>query len=476
MYPLEPSAQDQRAIGEAALAYVLDFLAGLPDAPATTVGEDAETLALRFRERPPDASSAAVPFDVALDQVRDAAALAYETAGPGYLAYIPGGGLFVSAIADLIADGVNRFVDLWHPAPGIVQLEWNVVRWVCDLFDYPAEARGVLTSGGSMANLSAIVAARRAMLPEDFLDGRIYASEQVHASVPKAAAIGGFPPRYVRAVPTDALLRMDVDALRTMVAEDREAGLQPFLIVASAGTTNTGAIDPLDELADVAEREGMWLHVDAAYGGFFQLTGRGRERFAGIDRADSITLDPHKGMFLPYGTGCLLVRNGSKLREAHLIHGDYLQDMPAEGQIPNFTEYSPELSRDIRGLRVWLPLKVHGVQAFRDALDEKLDLAELLSAGLRGVDGLDVPWDPQLTVVPFRLQPEGASEDEGDALTQALLDRVNASRRVFMSSTLLAGRFWIRPCILSHRTHRDRMEEAIEIVAKATAELLAGRG
>src|SRR5438552_3806541 len=241
MYPLEPSAQDQRAIGEAALAYVLDFLAGLADAPATTVGDDAEAQALRFRERPPEAGDAIVPFDVALDQVRDAAALAYETAGPGYLAYIPGGGLFVSAVADLIAGGVNRYADLWHPAPGIVQLEWNVVRWVCDLFDYPAEARGVLTSGGSMANLSAIVAARRAVLPEDFLDGRIYTSEQVHASVPKAAAIGGFPPRHVRAVPTDGRLRMDVGALRTMVAEDQAARLRPCLILPAAGPMDLAA-------------------------------------------------------------------------------------------------------------------------------------------------------------------------------------------------------------------------------------------
>ncbi len=473
MYPLEPSPEDRRAIGEAALDYVLEFVNGLAAAPATTVGDDAEAMARPFREAPPDVG---VPLSAALDQIKEAAELAYETAGPGYLAYIPGGGLFASAVADLIAGAVNRYANLWHPSPAIVQLEWNVVRWVCGLFDYPAEARGVLTSGGSLANLSAIVAARRAMLPEEFLDGRIYASEQVHASVPKAAAIAGFPPRDVRSVPTDREFRMDVDALRAMVEEDRRAGLRPFLIVASGGTTNTGAIDPLAPLADLAAQEGLWLHVDAAYGGFFQLTERGRERFDGIDRADSITLDPHKGMFLPYGTGCLVVRDGAKLREAHLIHGDYLQDMPAEGEIPNFTEYSAELSRDIRGLRVWLPLKLHGVQAFRDALDEKLDLAEVLCAGLRGIDGLEVPWDPQLSVVAFRLRPSDATEDEADELTHALLERVNASKCVFMSSTLLSRRFWIRPCILSHRTHRDRIDEAIEIIAKATAELTAGRG
>src|SRR5438477_4652292 len=194
---------------------------------------------------------------------------------------------------------------------------------------------------------------------------------------------------------------MDVGALEAAIDKDDD----PFLIVASAGTTNTGAVDDLDAVGDLSQRHGLWLHVDAAYGGFFQLTQRGKQKLKGIERADSITLDPHKGMFLPYGTGCLVVRDGAKLREAHLIHGDYLQDMPDEGEIPNFTEYSAELSRDIRGLRVWLPLKVHGVQAFRDALDEKLDLAELLCAGLRAIDGLEVPWDPPLTVIPFRLRP-----------------------------------------------------------------------
>jgi aromatic-L-amino-acid decarboxylase len=215
----------------------------------------------------------------------------------------------------------------------------------------------------------------------------------------------------------------------------------------------------------------MWLHADAAYGGFFQLTERGRKRFRGIERADSITLDPHKGMFLPYGTGSLLVRDGSLLREAHYSGAAYLQDVVAGGEIlPNFSEYSPELSRDFRGLRVWLPLQLHGVAAFRDALDEKLDLARVAYDELRGEERLDLPWDPELSIVALRLAPlAGAGAEEEDERNRALLERINASKRVFLSSTMVDGRFTLRIAILSHRTHHDRIDEAIEIIRDAAA-------
>jgi aromatic-L-amino-acid decarboxylase len=228
-------------------------------------------------------------------------------------------------------------------------------------------------------------------------------------------------------------------------------------------------VDPLDAIADVAEEHGLWMHVDGAYGGFFVLTERGRERFRGIERADSVTLDPHKGMFLPYGTGALVVRDGENLRQAHYEGAAYLQDLATAGELPNYSEYSAELSREWRGLRVWLPLRLHGVGAFREALDEKLDLAEVLYEGLKGVPELELPWAPQLTVVTFRLR-------DGDrARNEALLEAINASKRVFLSSTMIHGRYTIRACIVSHRTHRDRIDECVDIVARAAAEV-AGSG
>jgi len=258
---------------------------------------------------------------------------------------------------------------------------------------------------------------------------------------------------------------MDPDALRRMVEEDRATGHRPFLVGPSAGTTNTGAVDPLDAIADVAEEHGLWMHVDGAYGGFFILTERGAERFRGIERADSVTLDPHKGMFLPYGTGALVVRDGENLRQAHYEGAAYLQDLAPAGELPNYSEYSAELSREWRGLRVWLPLKLHGISAFREALDEKLDLTEALDEGLRTIPELELPWAPQLTVVAFRLRDRDAETNRG------LLERVNASKRVLLSSTLVHGEHTIRACIVSHRTHRDRIDECVDIVRRAVAEI-----
>lgn len=206
----------------------------------------------------------------------------------------------------------------------------------------------------------------------------------------------------------------------------------------------------------------MWLHVDAAYGGFFQLTERGRHRFTGIEHADSIVLDPHKGMFLPYGTGALLVRDGRRLREAHEIHGAYLQDLAPEGEIPNFADYSPELSRDARGLRVWMPIMLHGLSAFREALDEKLDLAAYLYEQLRALPQLEVPWQPELSIVGFRCAEQHWADP--DTATATLLERINASARVFLSSTVVDGRITIRVCILSVHTHRDRIDELIGLI------------
>lgn len=462
--PLDPSPEDMRALAGAAADYLIGFIGGLDEAPAEATADGVE-VAARLRAMPPEDGGS---FEELLGDVGEAAAHTFEFAGPGYLAYIPGGGLYTAALAEFIAQGINRFPGLWMASPAIVQLEENVVRWLCELYGMGEGSRGILTTGGSMANLSAVVTARHAKLGDEFSDGTYYVSEQAHASVTKAATIAGFSRKHVRIVPTDAELRMDPDALRDAIREDRAAGMRPFLVVPSAGTTNTGAIDPLDAVADVASAEGLWMHVDGAYGGAFQLTDRGRERFRGITRADSVTVDPHKGMFLPYGTGALVVRDGGALRDAHYEGAAYLQDLPPSGELPNYSEHSAELSRGWRGLRVWMPLKLHGVSAFRAALDEKLDLAAELDAALREDPHLDLPYATQLTVTPFRLR------GGDDAANEELLRRINASKRVFLSSTRIHGRFTLRVCIVSHRTHRDRILECIEIVRDAATAIAGG--
>jgi aromatic-L-amino-acid decarboxylase len=465
--PLEPTPAELRALIDPVVEHVLAFSERRPTAPASDLdGLDAVLRPLRGPV-PEDGQ----PLADVLPLLEAALAKGYDTTGDGYLAYIPGGGLPTAALGDLIGRITNRFPTVWEASPASAQLEVTVGRWLCELFGFPNEARGILTTGGSLANFSALVAARHALLGEDFLDGVLYVSSETHASVAKAASLAGFPRRAVAVVPTTPELRLDPVVLARAVADDRAAGRRPFAVVASAGTTNSGAVDDLAAIGAVARAEGLWLHVDAAYGGFFQLTERGRRRFAGIELADSITLDPHKGMFLPYGTGTLLVREGRRLRDAHEVHAEYLQDLPPEGALPNLADYSAELSREGRGLRLWLPIVLHGLGAFRRALDEKLDLAEQLAVELGRLDGLDVPWAPDLSIVTFRVAGDG---DEAEAATVELLARINASRRVFLSSTTVGGRITIRACVLSVFTHRDRIDELVELVRGALGDLRAG--
>jgi aromatic-L-amino-acid decarboxylase len=430
---------------------------------------DAEEIAHSVVESMPESgTSFAAILDLLFDRLVEKT---FNTASPGYLAYIPGGGIFHSAVADLIANSINRYVGVWMAAPALAQLEANVLRWFADMIGYPREAKGLLTTGGSMANFTALVTARRNRLPENFLSGTLYASDQVHHSVIKAALMAGFPAHNVREVAVDAGFRIRLDALRERIDEDRRKGLTPFLLVASAGTTNTGAVDDLESLADIARDEKLWLHVDAAYGGFFALTERGRRTMRGLDRADSVTLDPHKALFLPYGNGSLLVRDGEELRRAHTVHADYMPPMQQDPDLVDFCLYSPELSRDFRGLRVWLPFKLHGAGAFRRALDEKLDLAEWATEELRKIPGMEIIAEPQLSLVAFRLAREGLDPEEINELNRRLLDGINCRQRVFLTPTSLAGKFVLRICVLHFRTHLDRMKAAMEDIRAAVQEL-----
>ncbi len=334
-----------------------------------------------------------------------------------------------------------------------------------------AEARGLFTSGGSMANFSAIVTARHERFGDagDYRHAVAYTSTQAHHSIARSVRLAGIPAANVRAVPTDTRFRLDASALAAVIAQDRAAGRTPFLVVAAAGTTNTGAVDPFPAVADLCAAENLWLHVDGAYGGAFVLCPEGRAALAGIERSDSVAFDPHKGMFLPYGTGCLLVRDGRKLRRAHHEGAEYLQDfdvLDRSGEPPSPTEYGPELSRPFRGLRVWMALLLHGAQAFREALSEKRALAVRCAEGLGAIPEVEVVDAPQLSVVAFRLRRrDGEALADWNARNARYLAAINARQRVCLSSTQLpvtdGSAFTLRVCVLSFRTHADRIEAAI---------------
>jgi aromatic-L-amino-acid/L-tryptophan decarboxylase len=463
-HPLEPEEEELRRLLEQCVDFAVEHIRTLPEQPSFDI-TGAGDLAATFREPVPESGE---PLAAILKRLGPAFAKSFTTAGPGYLAYIPGGGIPSAAAADLLACTTNRFVGVSAAAPVLAQIEATVVQWLASLMGCPPGWGGILTSGGSIANLDAIVAARAARLGDSFHSGVLYMTRETHSSVMKSARIAGFSEGNVRWIPVDARLRMIPEALETAIRQDKEKGLAPFLIVANAGTVNTGAVDPIPDLVEIGGRHGLWVHADAAYGGVFRMTREGEQLLPSIHRCDSITLDPHKGLFLPYGTGSLLLREPGWLAKALHVEAHYLPDPAAAAGIPNFTEISPELSRDFRGLRVWLPLKLHGLTAFREQLEEKLDLARWAHAELKEDPHFQMLDEPQLSLVAFM-----ARGKDPDALGQEILRRVNERRRVYLSATRIDGRYVLRICVLSFRTHRDRVVEAVSAL-KEEARALSG--
>ena len=457
-YPLEPDAPEMQRLIDLAARRVIAHIESLPSQPAQNV-EGATDYARTLIEPLPQRGE---PYEALLDFLFDEAIpRSFTSAGPGYLAYVPGGGIYHAAVADYIADAVNRYVGVCAAAPALAQIEANVVRWFCEIAGYGRGSGGVLTTGGSMANLIAIITARKALLGDDFGNATLYCGDQIHHAFQKSASLAGFPAANIREIESDALFRVRADKVEEAIARDRAAGLRPFLLAGSAGTTNTGAVDDLEALARIAREQELWFHVDGAYGAFFALTARGRARLRGMSEADSIVLDPHKTLFLPFGTGARIVRDAATLRRAHSAHADYLPAFQESDELVDFCELSPELSRDFRGLRVWLPLKLFGIEPFRQQLDEKLDLADYAAAQLKTIDGIEIVAEPQLSILAFRHRTLDNRE---------LLARINARKRVMLTPGVVSGEFVIRICIVSHRTHRDRVDMCLEDIRAAVEE------
>lgn len=454
--PLELSEAQMQALVDAAMVRIRAFTNSLDDQPADT-GPQADmafvhSLAEPLPEGPADPESL---LDLVFEQAVNGS---LNTTSAGFLGYIPGGGLFHTAVADLVADTLNRYVGIAVAAPALVQLEANVIRWFCEIIGLPDTARGFLTSGGSLANLSALVAARQDRLGEDFLKGVIYVSDQTHHCVQKGARLAGFPRSNIRVLETDHTFRLDPITVREEIRKDRKNGMQPFMLVGSAGTTNTGAVDPLDELATLAREEGLWYHVDGAYGGLFMMTERGRDVLRGIEQADSLVLDPHKTLFLPYGTGALLVRDGATLRAIHSTGADYMPPVQDDDGLLDFCELSPELTRPYRGLGVWLPIKMHGAGVFRKYLDEKLDLARWVCNEIEKFDELRILAPPELSILAFALDLGYGTLEDRNAATRRLKNAINDRQRVHVTGTMLHGVFAIRVAVMALRTHRDRLD------------------
>ncbi len=397
-------------------------------------------------------------------------------ASGGHLGYIPGGGIYGGVLGDYLAALYNQYAGIYYGGPGAVKIENEILRWLNRWMGYPDGSLGNLTSGGSMANLIAIVTAREAfeIKSKEIAQCCIYLTQQAHHCIHKAIRIAGLGEAQLRTIPTDHRFKMNPGALHSQIESDCSMGLKPFLLVGSAGTTDTGAIDPLEALGEICQKYRIWFHVDAAYGGFFnksQLKNPDQttvqDSFKGISLSDSMAIDPHKGLFLSYGLGAVLIKDVKAMYQAHYYRAAYMQDTLHAQEELSPADLSPELTKHFRGLRLWIPLKLYGIKPFLANLDEKILLCRYFYWEVQKL-GFETGPYPETSVCIYRYVP---SAGDANAFNQAIIDKVLDDGRVFISSTTLDGTFWIRLAVLSFRTHLQTIKICLTLLENAVKSL-----
>jgi aromatic-L-amino-acid decarboxylase len=466
--PLWLDAETMRQLGRDTVDAIADRLTRPWDATPVISALSPEELSARLREPAPEDAR---PFDQLLARLEtDVLPFMARNEHPGYFAYIPGCGTWPSALGDLIASGLNIDVGTWGLSAGPSQLEVVVLDWFKEWIGYPADAAGVLTSGGSAANMTALACARESLVGAMSDRLVVYCADQTHSSLARAARILGFRPDQVRVLPVDDRHRLRPDALSSAMDADARAGREPLLVAANAGTTSTGAVDPLPEIAAICRERGVWLHVDGAYGGFAAITARGRKALAGIELADSVTLDPHKWLYQPFECGCLLVRKGPQLLDAFEIHPDYLRDaMSAVPREVNFADYGMQLSRTSHAIKVWLSIQYFGLAAFRAAIDRCLDLTAWAQERVERSATLELMSPASLSVICFRRR-FGTDEDKSERMNAQLMRGLGGTSTGFVSSTKLRGRYAIRLCVLNHTTRQQDIEAVLAYFERTAVE------
>lgn len=454
------------------VSWVLRHNATLPEQPVGTLA-DAQAMRRLLHGPAPEGPT---PFDDVLGRFSSAVApFAFRPPHPRFLAFIPSAPTPVSMLGDWLAAGCNFFAGVWLEAAGPTQVELTVLDWFRSIVGMPEGAGGLFTSGGSDANLTALVAAREPLSREQRARAVMYVSEQRHWSLDRAAKVAGFYPEQVRAVACDGEQRMDVEALARQISEGRARGLHPWLVAANAGTTNTGAIDPLPQLAQLCRRERLWLHVDAAYGWANALDAEGAGEMAGIGEADSVTLDPHKWFAQGFEAGALLVREPAALEQAFRLRPEYMQDVvPGEGEV-NFCDRGVALTRRFRALKVWFSVNVLGLGWFRRLVAHTRWLARQ-AARLVEQAGFEIVSPPRMSIVCFRWAPPGWGLEQANRLNVALAEAARATGEVFLSTTALAGAVVLRFCFVNARTTAEDVGRAVALLRREAVRLTGPTG
>jgi aromatic-L-amino-acid decarboxylase len=463
--PLEVDPETMRLLGYQVVDWLVERAHGRRDEPVLQQASSDDMT----RRVPGTAPASGRDFDEILRHLaEDVLPFRSRIDHPRYLAYVPGEGTWPGALGDLIASTYNIDVGNWMESAGPSRLETVVLRWFADWIGYPAESAGVLVSGGSAANLTAMACAREALVGAMSGELVAYVSEQGHSSLARAARVLGFGPQQVRVLPVDDKFRMRTDALEAAITADLAAGRRPLVVLAVAGTTNTGAVDDLTQLARVCGRYGVWLHVDGAYGAFAALTERGREALAGLELADSVALDPHKWLYQPFECGALLVRRGHLLMEAFEIHPSYLQDTTARDGATNYADHGLQLTRMSRALKIWMSLQYFGVDAFAAAIDRAMDLAEHAQRVIEAAPELELLAPATLGIVGFRRHPSGRDDEQDlERANATLITDLAESGEGLVSSTRLSGSYAIRLCVLNHGTTTSDVDRVLDWLQKA---------
>jgi aromatic-L-amino-acid/L-tryptophan decarboxylase len=459
---LEPNEKQRNTYIQEVSNYANTFINSLKDANAFS-GEQPTPNAMALSNEKKSLSDILKLYD------NEVEAKGIKPASGGHIGYIPGGGIYTSAIADFIADVTNEYVGMHFSCPGGVAIEHVLLDWMKDIFGFPKSAIGNLASGGSIANLIALTAARdKYGIKNSVIEKSvIYTSPQVHHCIQKALRIIGLEDVRLNYLELDENSRIIAEDLQKKIEEDKALGLNPFLVIASAGTTDTGAIDPLQNIGKIAKSNNLWYHVDAAYGGFFILVDAKKEVFNGIEMADSLVIDPHKGMFLPYGLGAVLVKDKQAVYKSNVYRASYMQDAVASKSPVNPADVSPELTKPFRSLRLWLPLQLHGIEPFIACLEEKLLLTTYFRESLLNI-GFKLGPEPDLSVSYFWYPSKTVDEN---TFNEKLMQEIHRDGEVFLSSTIINGKFVIRMAILSFRTKLHTIDKAVAMIDRARVKI-----
>jgi aromatic-L-amino-acid decarboxylase len=473
---------DEDALNEIstqATRLVFDYFTHISERPVWAENYAGKTTGAIATELPLDG----VPVDQLVAECRTVIDLSRHNGHPRFFGYVASPSTPIGAYADLIAAALNANVTCWRSGPAATELEQLVVRWLGSLIRYDNDAKGLLTSGGSMANQIALLIASRRKLGDD-VSGKglwnsgppltVYASEEVHMSIPKAADILGVGRDQVRVVACDHRQRMRVDSLRELIERDLREGLRPCCVVGSAGTVNTGAIDPLVEIANVASEFDLWFHIDGAYGAPGILDERKKELFRGLDRADSISLDPHKWLYVPVDAGCLLFRDSAPAKATfNTEDADYIKvhGTSNEDEAFAFWDYGVELSRRFRALKVWLTLRYYGVRRIADAISNDISLAAYLGEVVSAADDFELLAPVELSICCFRYIPTTRvlTDAEVDRLNERIMGLVQQSGRAYLSNATVNGHFALRACITNFRTTKFDIDETVASIRDAAA-------